>query len=175
MLSWTNAHVVRQHTFIPSKWTPMQGLKDNLNTLWRSSGLLWRRWSALLSLQFLKLHTAACDNKDFSHFLLHGTETNHQIIELCMKIALTEKAMVSCHEPITRPQKKKKKIEWRFYCSTTPPLHWDALGARALPCKVSVWTAWHTTSSKWGIFLEVSSVICMYFLFLEDLWSLIWK
>lgn len=45
-----------------------------------------------------------------------------------------------------------------LYCFTIPPLHWDALGARRLPCKVSVWTAWHTISSKWGIFLEVSSL-----------------
>lgn len=35
-------------------------------------------------------------------------------------------------------------------------MHWDALGATRLPCKVSVWTAWHTTSSKCRIFLEVS-------------------
>lgn len=37
-------------------------------------------------------------------------------------------------------------------------MHWDALGATRLPCKVSVWTAWHTTSSKCRIFLEVSSL-----------------
>lgn len=50
-----------------------------------------------------------------------------------------------------------------LYCSTIPLLHWDALGARRLPCKVSVWTAWHTTLSKWGIFLEVSSFMCISF------------
>lgn len=56
-----------------------------------------------------------------------------------------------------------------LYCSTPiPPLHWNALGARRLPCKVSVWTAWHTTSSKWGIFLEVSSFLCISFLLLRS-------
>lgn len=59
--------------------------------------------------------------------------------------------------------KKKKSGKLCLCCSTIPPLHWDALGARRLPCKVSVWTAWHTTSSKWGIFLEVFFLICFSF------------
>lgn len=44
--------------------------------------------------------------------------------------------VVFCHEAITGPQHLNGKLY--LYCSTIPPLHWDALGATRLPCKVSV-------------------------------------
>lgn len=65
------------------------------------------------------------------------------------------KMVVFCHEAVTGLWKV-----WVDNCTS-------ALGcsARRLPCLVSVWTAWHTTSSKWGIFLEVSSLYVFIFTF----------
>lgn len=107
-------------------------------------------------------HDKECDGYNLKHLLWYrSTREVSERTDVHIRV-------VFCHEAITGPRKKTVSGKLYLYCSPIPPLHWNALGARRLPCKVSVWTAWHTTSSKWGIFLEVSSFICISFLLLRS-------
>lgn len=125
--------------------------------------------------------TTACVNKCFPHIFAPWHKNRQHVVHLKKKkrqktaawvegvwsrtwiwkyrgkVLEPDIQVVFCHEAITGPQK--------LYRSTIPLV---ASGCRGgFRVRSLVWTAWHTTSSKWGIFLEV-------FFFSFVLWW-IWK